>query len=344
MNIVAESRKIEDLYNIYFESKIIDKNRTNLSLSERAIAHKGDIALETIITLLAEHFTSSFSYIFKSKNDYSRFMNLKDDISSEISLWLLESIDTYRSGKGTLTGYLTSRSKWFFDDLCYKFSFDATIEDRVSYQIKAASKNFIDKYKEKNHREPTISEIKEHLYQEFYSTKADLFISKDAKLKKDSAKLDKLVKDRLSRDGIISALKNISQILTRSTTALRLEAEYLDEDGNSTTNYETISNDDLVQTPLSDNVFFEDIIKIISTNREEIKAPILSNLGVLEDIFGTSDNIIYQRSNKKIEKKAISISKLADSNSLDKSELRSIIKTSQYRIKSPLAQFAYLAN
>jgi len=344
MNIVAESRKIEDLYNIYLESKILDKNRYNLSLSERAIIHKGDIALETLVTLLNEHFTNNFSYFFRSKIDYSRYINLKEDISSEISLWLLETISTYRSGKGTLSGYLTLKSKWFFDDLLYKFSFDATIEDRVSYQIKAASKNFIDRYKEKNHREPMIAEIKDYLYQDFYSSKAKLFISKDGKLKKDSVKLDKLVKERLSRDGIISAIKNISQILARSATALRLEAQYLDEDGNSTTNYDTISYEDLMQYPISDNGFFDDIIKIISTNREEIKAPILSNLGVLEDIFGTSDNKIYQRSNKKTEKKAISISKLAHSNCLDKSELRSIIKTSKYRIKSPLAQFAYLSN
>jgi hypothetical protein len=344
MNIVAESRKIEDLFNLYYESKLIDKKRTNLSLSERAIAHKGNIALETIITLLTKHFTTAFSYFFKSKNDHTRFINLKDDISSEISLWLLESIATYKSGKGTLTGYLTLKSKWFFDDLCYKFSFDATLEDRVSYQIKAASKNFIENFKDKNHREPTIAEIKEHLYQDFYSSKADLFISKDDKLKKDLVKLDKLILERLSRDGIISALNNITQILNRSKTALRLESEYLDEEGNSTTNYDTLSHSDIVQAPLSDNAFFEDIIKIVSTNREEIKAPILSNLGVLEDIFGTSDNQIYQRTNKKIEKKAISVSKLANYNNLDKSELRSIIKTSQYRIKSPLAQFAYLGN
>lgn len=345
MNILQESEKIEALFLFYKKSqRKSPKKKETLSLSQKAILFKGRDAKDSIILSLTDYFAKNLSYQFLSKKDSIWYNRYKDDIYGDIAIWVSENIEIYKPGKGTLTGFLSMKSNWFFNDLLYKYSFDASIDDRISYQIKAISLNFIDNYTYSNGTNPTLSQIKDYLLSEFTSNKEEYYLSKDNTLSKNSKELKKIVYERLSRDGILSALKNLPEILSRVSSDIRLDLNISDEEGSQYPLHQKFSSEETKQPPLSDSFLLDSILDIASAGRDEVRVPILANFGLLEDIFGTATDSRYERSNKKSDKKSFSLSKVSTNSNIDKFELKYIIKSSKDRINSPIAHYAFIAN
>jgi acetylglutamate kinase len=74
-----------------------------------------------------------------------------------------------------------------------------------------------------------------------------------------------------------------------------------------------------------------------------LSAPLLSNFGLIEDLLGTAVAPEFERKDKKKEKKELSYAKISRISKIDKDVIKDLIKTSKFRVHSPVAQYAYLS-
>ena len=342
MNIYSDAERISALYDLYIKGNnpvLKDKNYSKLTLTERALIQKGQDAHVTLLDIFSKYFSNSFAYTLKNKKNYNWYENNKDDINSDIMLWLISQIDSYKVGEGNLSAFLISRSKWLLSDLTYRYSQDGSQMDHTWYQIRAISYNYMESYQIKHNRKPTLDEISKHLLQHFSTQKAET-IANGRKVIADD-KLQKAVNDRLSKDGILSAIKSLPSILSMGPSDIRLDSTIEDAEGGVTYFHESIASKD-TEYNLKDAL--DSLLSIISGDRNELSAPLLSNYGLIEDLLGTAVAPEFERKDKKKEKKELSYAKISRISKIDKDVIKDLIKTSKFRVYSPVAQYAYLSN
>lgn len=341
MNIYSETERISALYDLHIKGNTLSLNGENysrLNLAERALIQKGKDAYITLLDIFSKYFSSSFSYTLKNKKNYNWYENHKDDINSDITLWLISQIDNYKVGEGNLTSFLISRSKWLLSDVTFKYSQDGSQMDHNWYQIRALSYNFIDSYQIKNGRKPKLDDITHYLLQYFFTQKAEVISNSKKEITQDQ--LQKAVTDRLSKDGILSAIKSLPSILSMGPSDLRLDSTIEDSEGGVTYLHESILSKDN-ESNLADTL--DSLLSIISGDRNELSAPFLSNYGLIEDLLGAAAAPEFERFDKKKEKKELSYAKISRISKIDKVLIKDLIKTSKFRVYSPVAQYAYLS-
>jgi hypothetical protein len=346
MNIYAETERISALYDLYIKgsnSSLRDKSYSRLTLTERALIQKSKDAHVTLIDIFSKYFSSSFAYTLKNKKNYNWYENNKDDINSDITLWLISQIDTYKVGEGNLSSFLISRSKWLLSDVTFRYSQDGSQMDHTWYQIRALSYNFMESHQNKYHRKPNLNEISQYLLNYFYEQKAETLSNNNKFLGADKDKLQKAVNERLSKDGILSAIKSLPSILSMGPSDIRLDSTIADSEGAETYLHESIASKDNLEYDVINDAL-DSLLSIISGDCDELAAPLLSNYGLIEDLLGTAVAPEFERKDKKKEKKELSYAKISKISKIDKSVIKDILKSSKFRVYSPVAQYAYLSN
>ena len=269
-----------------------------------------------------------------------------DDLRGDAIEWLLNSLEKFKIGEGTVTAYISSRTSWLASDLLFEYSQDGGKLDYSWYKIRSASATCAARLREANGRTPSNTELADALLEDARSELSLRYVERFPELAKDNDELARRVQDRLSRDGILAAVRQLDAILELGASDVRLDA-IAGEDGESTIGELTSSNFNVESAVLSGTTgsnMLEDLYAVALGDSQWARASLAGRFGVLDDVEGTASLPGIRSGGIDADRRNLTIPRLSELTGRDKTDIRKVLNVAGVRLGSPHAQFAHLAS
>jgi len=269
-----------------------------------------------------------------------------DDLRGDAIEWLLITLEKFKAGEGTVTAYISSRTSWLASDLLFEYSQDGGKLDYSWYKIRSASATCAARLREVNGRTPSNTELADALLEEARTELSQRYLDRFPELETDLEELSRRVQDRLSRDGIVAAVRQLDAILELGAADIRLDA-FAGEDGESTIG-ELISSNFNVETAAvsgsNGSSMLEDLYAVALGDAQWARASLAGRFGVLDDVEGTASLPGIRRGGRDADRRDLTIPRLSELTGRSKVDIRKVLNAAGVRLGSPHAQFAHLAN
>lgn len=170
-----------------------------------------------------------------------------DDAKGAATLWLYEQLHEYRVSDSTgVAPYLRTRQSWFRSS--YRMSLSPGVYTQGRYTVLGVVTAQKEKFNELHKREPSLQELKQAVEATLCAQVRSKVESKPGNEKLSPSEVDKEVKAKLTRDGLMSALDDFSAVLTDSAPTLYINSDE-DQDPLTTATYGMVDVPHAAQDP-----------------------------------------------------------------------------------------------
>lgn len=269
-----------------------------------------------------------------------------DDLRGDAIEWLLQTLEKFNTGEGTVTGYVATRSSWLASDLLYAYSQDAGKLEYSWYKIRSAATTTAARLRELNGRAPSNAELADALLEEARTELSQRYVERFPELRDDADQLARRVHDRLSRDGIFAAVRQLDAILELGAADVRFDAVVGDGEDVTTIGEMTPSSFDVEAAVLNRATGrdpLDDLYAVALGDAQWARASLAARFGVLDDVEGTASLPGIRRGGEDADRRALTVPRLAELNGRDKAEVRAVLNAAGPRLGAPHTQFAHLA-
>ena len=266
-----------------------------------------------------------------------------DDLRGDAIEWLLITLEKFKPGEGTVTAYIASRTSWLASDLLFEYSQDGGKLDYSWYKIRSASASCAARLRESYGRAPSNKELAAALLEEARTELTLRYLDRSPDLVNNPDELSRRVQDRLSRDGIFAAVRQLDAILELGASDIRLDAN-VGEDGDSTLGERISSNFNVEAVVFSGSNMLEDLYAVALGDSQWARATLAGRFGVLDDVEGTAALPGIRRGGSDSDRRELTIPRLAELTGYDKVDIRKVLSAVGARLSAPHVQFAHLSS
>jgi len=147
-----------------------------------------------------------------------------DDARGAAMLWLYEQLGEYRVSETTgVAPYLRTRQSWFKS--AYRMSLSPGVHTQGRYTILGIASSQKEKFLEAQHREPSLSELREQVESAAYAQTYAKVVARPGNERISKTEADKETRAKMVRDGLASALKDFSAVLVSSAPSLYINTD-----------------------------------------------------------------------------------------------------------------------
>jgi hypothetical protein len=267
------------------------------------------------------------------------------DLRADAVEWLLMKLEKYKVGEGHVSAYIATQCSWVASDLLFAYSTDAGKLDYSWYRIRAAANAVTSQLVETLGRNPTREELVQALILDASSEVSARYIERDPSLINNKVELDRKVHDRLSRDGVLAAIRNLDAIRELGSSDIRFDELVGDDLGAATIGSITPSSFDLEEHVLNSSSLsdpLEDLYSVALGDNHWARASLAGRFGVLDDIEGDASLPGVRRGGDSADRRLLTIPRLSELTGRDKVELRDTLSNAIIRLSAPHAQYAHL--
>ncbi len=252
-----------------------------------------------------------------------------DDAKGAAMLWLYEQLHDYKVSETTgVAPYLRTRQSWFRSS--YRMSLSPGIYSQGRYTVLGIVTAQKEKFNDIHKREPSLQELKRAVEATLYAQVRSKVESKPGNEKLSPSEVEKEVKAKLIRDGLMAAMDDFSAVLTTTAPTLYLNTDE-DQDPLTTAAYGMVDMPQAAQT--SDTMVEEDkYSKLLAVSLgDDLWADKLLSAKVSEqhsEVAGVIDNS--------------SLRFFAQENKKDVKYLKTLLSLAKVRAIAPHAHWAHL--
>ena len=268
-----------------------------------------------------------------------------DDLRGDAIEWLLNTLERFNAGEGTVTGYIATRCAWLASDLLFEYSQDGGKLEYSWYKIRSASTACAARLREAAGRTPSNAELADALLEEARTELRQRYVDRFPELADDAEELARRVHDRLSRDGIFAAVRQLDAILELGAADVRFDAVIGDEGETTTIGALTPGNFNVEAAVIAgDNGsnMLEDLYAVALGDAQWARASLAGRFGVLDAVEGTAALPGIRRGGSAADRRELTIPRLSELTGREKADIRKVLNAAGARLAAPHAQFAHL--
>lgn len=270
-----------------------------------------------------------------------------DDLRGDAIEWLLQTLEAFNAGEGTVTGYIATRSSWLASDLLYAYSQDAGKLEYSWYKIRSASIPAASRLRETLGRTPSNAELADTLLDEARAELAQRYVDRFPELGTNADELARRVHDRLSRDGIYAAVRQLDAILELGAADVRFDAVVGNGDDVTSVGALTPANFNVEEAAINGATGrdpLDDLYAVALGDAQWARSSLAGRFGALDAVEGTASLPGIKRGGDDADRRQLTIPRLAELTGHDKVEVRKVLNAAGPRLAAPHAQFAHLVD